>query len=168
MGLGAYNNEIERFIYEKCYKRIWESVQLFIASHPYQLDLTFSRIKYPESALLEDMILEFTKNVRINEDQLLFDAVVSCTVNLTEDTYRGNSYCDISQWFEISCVAVVTDRLESFDASSIIVYTGNRHRKEDGQAASKNIVPIIHKVDLEDEATAFLEKYCPEASEKHI
>ena len=166
MSLGAYNNEIERFIYEKCYKRIWESVQLFITAHPYQLDLTFSRIKYPESALLEDMILELTKNVRIDEDQLLFDAVVSCTINLTGDTYKGNAYCDISQWFEISCVAIITDKLESFNASSIIVYTGNRQRKEDGQAASKNIVPIIHKVDLEDEATTFLEKYCPEALEK--
>lgn len=166
MSLGAYNNEIERFIYERCYKRIWESVQLFITAHPYQLDLTYSRIKYPESALLEDMILEFTKNVRIDEDQLLFDAVVSCTINLTGGTYKGNAYCDISQWFEISCVAIITDKLESFNASSIIVYTGNRQSKEDGQAASKNIVPIIRKVDLEDEATTFLEKYCPEALEK--
>lgn len=112
------------------------------------------------------MILEFTKNVRIDEDQLLFDAVVSCTINLTGGTYKGNAYCDISQWFEISCVAIITDKLESFNASSIIVYTGNRQSKEDGQAASKNIVPIIRKVDLEDEATTFLEKYCPEALEK--
>lgn len=32
-----------------------------------------------------------------------------------------------------------------------------------GIAASKNIVPILYKKDLDVEATAFLEKYCPEA-----
>lgn len=91
------------------------------------------------------MILEFTKNVRINEDQLLFDVVVSCTINLTEETNRGSAYCDISQWLEISCIAVVTDKLESFDSVCVSKYTRNFQCKEGGQAASKNIVPIIYK-----------------------
>ena len=52
-------------------------------------------------------MLEFTKNVRIDEDILPFDTVVSCTMNLTEDSYRGIASCDLSQWFLVSCDAVI-------------------------------------------------------------
>lgn len=54
-------------------------------------------------AILEDMILEFSSNIRTNEDTLLFDAIVSCTINLTEEDYNGQSSCDLNQWLTISC-----------------------------------------------------------------
>lgn len=161
--MGAYKNEIERFVYEKCYKRIWEKVSLFVAEHPYQLDLTYSRVKYPDAAVLGDMILEYTTNIRVNEDHLLFDAVVSCTINLTGESDRGSTYCDISQWLDISCDAVITDKLDALEVVSVSRYTGNHVHKEDGQVTSKNIVPIIYGKDLEDEATAFLEQFYPQA-----
>lgn len=84
--MGTYNNEIERFIYTVCYRLMWEAAYKYIAEHPYALNLSYSRIQNPDSATLEDMILEFPKNIRIDEDSLLFDAVVSCTINLTGDT----------------------------------------------------------------------------------
>ena len=77
--MGTYNNEIEQFIYTICYRPMWEAAYTYIAEHPYALNLSYSRIQNPDSATLEDMILEFTKNIRIDEDNLLFDAVVSCT-----------------------------------------------------------------------------------------
>ena len=164
--MGNYRDEIERFIYEICYKPIWTAVSEYISQHLSLLDLTHSRIKYPDSAFLEDMLLEFTKNIRIDGDSLLFDAVVSCTVNLTEVNYRGYASCDLSQWLLISCEAVIKDRLESLTIVSVQQYTPGLRRPSSGQAVSKNIVPILYKKDLEDEATAFLEQYCPEALEK--
>lgn len=161
--MGAYKNEIERFVYEKCYKRIWEKVSLFVAEHSYQLDLTYTRVKYPDAALLEDMILEYTTNIRVKEDHLLFDAVVSCTINLMGESDRGSTYCDISQWLEISCDAVITDKVDALNIVSVSRYTGNHVHKEDGQVTSKNIVPIIYGKDLEDEATTFLEQFYPQA-----
>ena len=164
--MGNYRDEIERFIYEICYKPIWTAVSDYVSQHLSLLDLTYSRIQYPDSAFVEDMLLEFTKNIRIDGDSLLFDAVVSCTMNLTEDNYRGYASCDLNQWFLVSCEAVIKDRLESLTIASVQQYTPGLRRPSSGQAVSKNIVPILYKNDLEDEATAFLEQYCPKALEK--
>ena len=109
--MGKYRDEIERFIYEICYQPIWAAISEYVSQHLSLLDLTYSRVKYPDSAYVEDMLLEFTKNIRIDEDTLSFDAVVSCTMNLTEDNYRGTASCDLSQWFLVSCEAVIEDKL---------------------------------------------------------
>ena len=163
--MGNYRDEIERFIYEICYQPIWASVSDYVSQHLSLLDLTYSRVKYPDSAYMEDMLLEFTKNVRINEDTLSFDAVVSCTMNLTEDNFRGTVSCDLSQWFLVSCEAVIEDKLRSLTITNVQQYTPGLRTQSDGQPVSKNIVPILYKKDLEAEASAFLEKYCPEALE---
>ena len=59
--VGNYRDEIERFIYEICYKPIWASVSDYVSQHLSLLDLTYSRVKYPDSAYVEDMLLEFTR-----------------------------------------------------------------------------------------------------------
>jgi len=164
--MGNYNNEIEQFIYEICYQPMWKAASSYIAEHPYALSLSFSRIQNPSSAVLEDMLLEFPKNVRISEDSLLFDAVVSCTINLTADNYNGIASHEMSQWLVLSYEAIVTDKLESVTISDISIYTPGQPRKNDGHAVSKNIVPILYKNDLDDEATNFLKKYFPDALEK--
>ena len=161
--MGNYRDEIERFIYEICYQPIWASVSDYISQHLSLLDLTHSRVKYPDSAYVEDMLLEFTKNVRIDEDTLSFDAVVSCTMNLTEDNYRETVSYDLSQWFLVSCEAVIEDKLRSLTITNVQQYTSSQRTQRDGQLVSNNIVPILFKKDLEIEASAFLEKYCPEA-----
>ena len=156
-------NEISRFIYEICYPHIWTTVSSHLAQHLSLLDLSYSRIKYPDSANIENLILEFTRNIHIEEDMLFFEAVISCTINLTEDSYRGTASCDINQWFSVSCEAVVTDRLESFDITNVQKYAPDVRKSADGQAVSRNIVPILYKKDLEAEAERFLERYCAEA-----
>lgn len=102
------------------------------------------------------MVLEFTKDIRIQDDHLLFNAVVSCTILLTEDNYKGFSSCDTSPWLDLSCDAKITDKLEAFVVASIKPYPGIRAMKKDGATVSKNIVPIISKKDLEAEATALI------------
>ena len=163
--MGNYRDEIERFIYEICYKPIWTAVSDYVSQHLSLLDLTYSRIKYPDSVFVEDMLLEFTRNIRIDGDSLLFDAVVSCTMNLTEDNYRGYASCDLNQWFLVSCEAVIKDKLESLNIVNVQQYTPGLRGQSAGQAVSKNIVPILYKKDLEEEAAAFLERYYPEALE---
>lgn len=163
--VGNYRDEIERFIYEICYQPIWASVSEYVSQHLSLLDLTYSRVKYPDSAYVEDMLLEFTKNVRIDDNSLLFDAVVSCTMNLTEENYRGMASCDLNQWFLVSCEAVIEDSLKSLIITNVQQYVPGMRQRVTGQAVSKNIVPILYKKDLEDEATRFLEKFCPAALE---
>lgn len=163
--MGNYRDEIERFIYEICYRPIWASVSEYVSQHLSLLDLTYSRVKYPDTAYVEDLLLEFTKNIRIDEDTLSFDAVVSCTMNLTEDNYRGTASCDLNQWFLVSCEAVIEDKLKSLTITNVQQYAPGMRSQSEGHPVSKNIVPILYKKDLEAEATAFLEKYCPEALE---
>ena len=159
-------NEISRFIYEICYPHIWTAVSSHLAQRLSLLDLSYSRIKYPDSATIEDLLLEFTRNIHIEEDALFFEAVISCTINLTEDSYRGFASCDINQWFSVSCKAVVTDKLETLEIVDVQRYTPGVQKSTDGQAVSRNIVPILYKKDLEAEAERFLTRYCPEALEK--
>lgn len=143
--MGTFSNEIEQFIYTVCYSPMWEAAYTYIAEHPYALNLSYSRIQNPDSAMLEDMILEYAKNIRIDEDSLLFDVVVSCTINLTEDTYKGTASHEISQWLVLSCVAVVTDKLKSVTVMNISGYTSDQPHKTDGHIFSKNIVPLLRK-----------------------
>ena len=96
-----------------------KKVSLFVAEHPYQFDLAYLRVKYPDAAVLGDMILEYTTNICVKEDYLLFDAAVSRTINYTEESCGGNAYCDISQWLVVSCDAVIADKVEALDIVSV-------------------------------------------------
>lgn len=160
-------NEIEEFIYKICYRPIWESVNNYIAAHPTALNLSMARIKYPDTAMLLDMLLEYVTHIRIDEDSLSFDAILSCTIELQQfDEYRGDMSGETSQWLIASCEAIITDKLETIKVSSVKPWSRDSKPSGSGVAASKNIVPIIYRKDLDKEATAFLEKYCPETLEE--
>ena len=62
-------NEIEEFIYKICYHPIWESVNNYIAAHPTTLNLSMSRIKYRDTAMLLDMLLEYATIKHILQDE---------------------------------------------------------------------------------------------------
>ena len=157
-------NEIEEFIYKICYRPIWESVNNYIAAHPTTLNLSMARIKYPDTAMLLDMLLEYATNIRIDEDSLFFDAILSCTIELQQfDEYHGDMSSETSQWLIASCEAVITDKLDSLKVSSVRPWSKEIKTVSSGVAASKSIVPIIYRKDLDNEATAFLERYYPEA-----
>ena len=160
-----YQNELEQFIYEVCYHPMWEKASQYISEHPYVLDLSTSRIKYPTSAYLENLSLEFTCNIRIAEDILSFDAVTNCSIALIEETEWNCGNSDIIQWLTISCEAKITDRLEHLKITNICPYQRG-YRKTAKGTFSSNIVPYIKKEDLEQEAEVFLKQYCPEALER--
>ena len=73
---------------------------------------------------------------------------------------------ETSQWLIASCEAIITDKLETIKVSSVKPWSKGTQPSSSGIAASKSIVPIIYRKDLDKEATAFLEKYYPEALEE--
>lgn len=167
--MGKAQNEIEEFIYKICFQPIWKAVNEYIGVHPTALNLSMSRIQYPDTAMLLDMLLEYATHIRIDEDSLFFDAIMSCTIELTQfDEYRGDMSGETSQWLIASCEAVITDKLESLKVSSVKPWSKGASSSSTGVAASKSIVPIIYRKDLDKEATAFLEKYYPEALEEPL
>lgn len=163
--MGNYRSEIERFIYEICFSPMWEATASYINSAPSSLDLSRSRIKYPTGALLEDMLLEFPCNISIQGDQLCFDAVVSCTILLEENSDYCCSTYETKQWLRISCEATVTDKLDNLRIISVCRYSKDQKKQSD-VIYSHNIVPYLRKEDLDDEAERFLKEFCPEALEK--
>ena len=164
--MGQRHGEIDEFIYRFCYEGIYSAVSEELARRPLLLDLSRSRIKYPDAARLEDMLLEFTRNIRVDGDRLRFEAILSCTVHLTEASYDDEREEETTQWLVAKCVATVTDRLRRLKVSKVQSYKPGAKTDSSGQAASRNIVPLIRKADLDDEATAFLKRYCPEALEQ--
>ena len=132
------------------------------------MDHTFSRVKYPESALLQSLIPEFATNITANEDTLTFDLIASCIILLSEETYRGVSEHELIQWLKVSCAAVITDKLDSLTVTGVSSYGQEKPISSEGIPTSANIVPIIHKDELDDVASAFLSKYCAEALIKPI
>lgn len=165
--MGKAQNDIEEFIYKICYQPIWKAVNDYISVHPTALNLSMSRIHYPDMAMLLDMLLEYATHIRINEDCLFFDAIMSCTIELQQfDEYCGDISAETSQWLIASCEAIITDKLETIKVSSVKSWSKSTRPSSSGIAASKSIVPILYRKDLDKEATAFLEKYYPEALEE--
>lgn len=163
--MSNYHNKLEQFIYEKCIDMMWEKAAEYIQEHPYALDLSRSRIQYPTSAILEDMLPEFSCNVRIDGDVLSFDVVVSCTIQLIQDTEQGVGCYDLKQWLAISCEAVITYKLEKLDIIGICPYQRAKQKYKRGNVSS-NIVPLLKKDELETEAENFLKAFYPEALQK--
>lgn len=162
--MSNYQNELEQFIYEICLSPIWEAAASYINEHPYALDLSRSRIKYPTGALLENVILRFPCNISITGDVLSFDAVLECSIMLMEETERGFGNYDINQWLTVSCEAKITDRLEYLHIAGIKPYIKGQ-RKQLKSSFSPNIVPYIKRDELEAEAESFLSEYYPKALE---
>lgn len=162
--MNASRNDLEEFIYKICYQPIWTAVNSFIAVHPTALRLSTSRVKYPDSAMLLDMMLEYTNNISIDEDTLRFDAIISCTIELQQnDDYKGLLTGETSQWIIASCEATISDKLDNLKITDVRPWTKGKKPIVSGIAASNNIVPVLYKKDLDAEATAFLEKYYPQA-----
>ena len=163
-------NELVRFIYDVCYWPIYDAVAKHTQQFPNSLDLRYSRVRYPDSARLTSMVLQFPSNISTDGDKLLFDAVVSCVIEVSEDIYNNNmlygSCGEITQWFVVSCTATVTDKLQYFNAPYIQNYKPDKGILLPDNRVSSNIVPIIKKEDLDREAEYFLRKYCPEALER--
>lgn len=156
--MGQYRNEIEQFIYEICYRPMWEVVNTYIFHHPTVLDLSYCRIKCPDSAILKDMLLEFPANISIDEDTLYFDAVISCTVEVSQNDYGNTRTAETAQWLRVSCEAIIEDTLKAFSVSLIRRYQKGQEANISDTAVkvSRNIVPRIYPDDLDKEAKNFL------------
>ena len=66
--MSQFQNEVEEFIYKICYRPIWDSGNNYIATNPTALNLNMARIKYPDTAMLLNMLLEYATHIHIDED----------------------------------------------------------------------------------------------------
>lgn len=164
--MANYRNDLKQFIYEHCFDDILQAASAYLAMHPTALDLSFSRIKYPDFASILSLIPQFATNITIAGDKLSFDAVMSGIIELSEETYADVKRTELNQWLRISCIAVITDKLDSLVVDKIVTYKKGEDDSKEGVAASSNIVPIVHKDELALEAEAFLTEHYSKALEE--
>lgn len=161
--MGYYGNELDEFIYERCYQYIWDTVFSYTETHPMAFSGCTSRLMYPESATLKSMILHFSSNISADEAELKFDATFSCSIELQGDDYSDYTVSDIEAWITVSCNAIIEEAIQSFDVKNIHIYKRSEIPFKTGPKATRNLVPVIYPRDLDVEAERFLSKYCPEA-----
>ncbi len=117
--------EIDRFIDKKCYDAIYSALSSYIEDNPdgLELDQTSNFVEEPDGASLIDMEIVKTENCIIDEDEITFDTVVSCELEIEETVKRNRETDSASQWFRMHCKAVLADTLKSFTVSDIEVYS---------------------------------------------
>lgn len=160
--MSKYKNSLEQIIYTKCYDTIFQELSRYVQTYPNSLEIKYSRVKYPDDATLSNMMIEFATNVAIIGDSISFDVIVSSEIELSEQNYNGSNSDSASQWFRITCSFEVAERIKNIVVHKVEVYSKSGQFKAP-EKASNNFVPKIYKEDLDDEATRFLEQYCPEA-----
>jgi hypothetical protein len=118
-------NEIDKFIDKKCYDAMYKSVSCYVEDNPNALELscTSNFVDEPDGATLTDMEIIKTENCVIDEDEITFNTIVSCELEI-EETVRRNRETDCaSQWFRLKCRAVLHDTLKSFTVTNVEVYS---------------------------------------------
>jgi hypothetical protein len=106
------------------------------------------------------MMLQYAADIAVVEDTIRFDAVVASEAELSQD----GRVCNHDQWFRVSCEITVEDRIKSVSVGTIQVYERANRKNKIGKVDA-NLVPMIRKCNLDDEATLFLQRYYPQALE---
>jgi|BioPla2DNA2_1021312.scaffolds.fasta_scaffold72049_1 hypothetical protein len=109
-----------------------------------------------------EVYFKFAHNVVIKGDEITFDAGIEATFVM-----HGNKWNDwedegCSDWFLVRCQMRVTDKLDFFKVIDIEVFSSSQKQKLQ-YAATNSFVPVIRREEYEQEATDFLQEYCPEA-----
>ncbi|MCL1857667.1 MAG: helix-turn-helix transcriptional regulator [Oscillospiraceae bacterium] len=144
-------NELERFT-DKCgYNNIWAALKEWIKDSSDKLEIDGNDI------ILDDIDIKFTRNLQVDGCCFTYDAVIEADIAYT-DLYRELQ--SKSQWFMMRCAAEVDDTLKLFEVSNVKIYEKIPTLKSN---VTDNFVPVISKAQMDDEARAFLRKYCPKA-----
>ena len=148
------------YVADRFYNEMFSAVKSYAIQNRHSLEL-YSRvvqnIRYIE---LSDIKVV---NVFVNnqpDQKIAFDVIIDAEIEL-QDYNRHNDYDDVvSQWFMLTCSGDLACNLDDFQISSVSVFNKrNFHEKPMSDA----LVPFIHKEDLEDFATEFLQAHYPEA-----
>jgi hypothetical protein len=118
-------SEIDRFIDKKCFDALYSALSSYIEDNPDNLELesTSNFVEEPDGACLIDMEIIKTENCVIEEDEITFDTIISCEIEIEETIKRNRETDSVNQWFRMQCKAVLADTLKSFSISNIEVYS---------------------------------------------
>ncbi|MCL1878387.1 MAG: helix-turn-helix transcriptional regulator [Defluviitaleaceae bacterium] len=161
--MNAYNNDIDKFVYRFFSAHLNSALAIHIKNAPCQFNL--SKAECTE-ATLDEAVFKYASNVIVLDDTLKFDAIFSGTVQVKYPSRRdGATEKTMQKRFRVKCEAVVEDCVKNFVIRSIEPYVKSK-QKNASNRPTNNLIPIISRDDLDDEAAAFLARYYPDALEK--
>lgn len=111
--------------------------------------------------------IEIENVIRIEQRQegfIDFDVVVSCDIE--KKGTRGSKAQFYEKWLDVHCRVSLGIDLSGFEITGI--EPCETKEENENSRFSGELVPIISREDLEDEAARFLEKYYPEALNKCV
>ena len=123
-------SDLDRLVDKKCYTAIYNAVSQYVEDNPDALELSgvSNFVKEPDGASLSDMELIRSCNAVMNDDEIVFDAIVSCEIEIEETVRRNRETDGVRQWFKIQCRAILDETLKSFQVMRIEVYSTGKPR----------------------------------------
>ncbi len=118
-------SDLDRLVDKKCYTAIYNAVSQYVEDNPDALELSgvSNFVKEPDGASLSDMELIRSCNAVMNDDEIIFEAIVSCEIEIEETVRRNRETDGVRQWFKIQCRARLDETLKSFQVMRIEVYS---------------------------------------------
>lgn len=116
---------MDKFIDNKCYDVMFSALSSYVEDNldGLELDYISKFVEEPDTATLIDMEIIKTENCNIDGDQISFDTVVSCDLEIEETHKRNRETDNASQWFRMRCRANLADTVNGIKVLSIAVYT---------------------------------------------
>jgi len=155
---------LKNVIMDFFYDDIFNELSDFIEEHPDVLESKSYIVEEPDEATLIDMEAIKIDISNSQGNEILLDLIVAAEIEIAETVRRNRDIDSLEQWFRISCRADLEDGLNNFEINHITTYT--KQRVSNNYMLSDQLIPIIHKDELDDIAEKFLKKYYPEALEK--
>lgn len=114
----------EKLIDKTCYDSMYKAMSEHISDNYGNLDLAerSSIIEKVHDASLDDMEIKRVDNIEQDDDAVKFEVIVSCEIEIEETVRRDRQVDSASQWFTLSCNAVLDGALKYFKVRAIEVY----------------------------------------------
>ncbi|RJQ40420.1 MAG: hypothetical protein C4550_03605 [Nitrospiraceae bacterium] len=114
----------EKLIDKTCYNTIYNAVSAYIDDNYRRLDLAerSNFIEEVQEASLDDLQILRISNIEQDDDIVKFDVIVNCEIVIEETVRRDRQVDSASQWFTVSCSAILDDVLKNFKIDAIDIY----------------------------------------------
>lgn len=119
------NELFKSIIEEQFYQEIFDSLQDDIMNNygQYELTLRANMVQEVLEASLDDIEILKVFGIKQDEEEVSFDVLVSCDVEIGDYFAGENIYESVCQWFKLSCSAVLQSAaLKDFSVDGIEAY----------------------------------------------
>ena len=154
---------LDEYIEDVYYDLLFSKIKSFILNNKNRINLSTTLVPSPTYLSVEDFNIVQTVFHEIDQKNIELK-MVAC-VNVEISGRNNRCYENDSKNIKIDVISRVTlsDGLKNFQVVNLEEHIEEKFNKT--KSLSKYLIPYIYSENLEKNAEAFLEKYCPEALE---